>query len=346
MTRIWYTKGLSVTGDAIALMRADPAAAGWTFVASHTDPAAPVGALADIFLVEPKGQTGAAYAGWVLETAIAERVDLVVAQRSASALWDQRSSFAGHGIALEIAAEPGILALLDDKRAFQADIARPEVAAEGVRGHDAWQFATLPEFDAAWETARDTAGTFCVKPARGIFGAGFRRIDAGGDEMARILSTEPGAAFRISLAAYRAALAGAARAVPQLLMPFLPGVERSVDFVARNGVILSAVCRAKVGTAQRLETRGASVDMARVLAARYGLSGMCNLQTREDAGGVPRVLEINARMSGGMALACLAGVNLPLISAQAALGHDTGTHPAPQEGALVQFEQVARRLGG
>ncbi len=343
MVRIWYTKGLSVTGDAIAMVRRD--APVWC-MASHTDPASPLRAIADDFVVEPPTPHGAAYVDWVFETAIAARIDLVVVQRRVAHMSQARARFAQSGIALLLAATPERLDRIDDKRAFQEDLRDPTLVARGVSGHDIWPFATLIEFDAAWNVATAAAsGPLCVKPVRGIFGAGFRRIEDGGDEMARIVSTDPGANFRLSRSAYRAALAGAATPVPQLLMPFLPGVERSVDFVAHDGAVLCAVSRAKIGHAQRLEVAGPSIDMARVLAARYRLNGVCNLQTREDDRGVPRVLEINPRMSGGLPLACLAGVNLPLMAVRAALGQDTGTQATPRGGALVRFEQVARIVG-
>jgi len=122
----------------------------------------------------------------------------------------------------------------------------------------------------------------------------------------------------------------------------LPGLERSVDFVARDGALLCAVVRVKMGKAQRLETSGPSVQMARVLADRYGLNGLCNLQTREDSAGREAVLEINPRMSGGMAMACLAGVNLPLMAVMAGLGRDLSGFPLPTGGRQARHYPVAR----
>jgi hypothetical protein len=344
-TRIWFTKGLSNTGEAIALMHADPAAQGLVFVASHDDADNSVRAFADIFLEEPKAPRRAAYADWVLEHAIRHHIALVVVQRHATALSEARERFDAHGVRLQIAAAPEVRAVLDNKIAFQSDIASPEVLRGGVVGHPHSPFRTLSEFDAAW-VGMTEAGLapdgLCAKPAQAIFGAGFRLIEEASDELARILSGDSDAGFRISLAAYRAALAGAAAPVQQLLMPFLPGIERSVDFVACDGQLLCAVVRVKMGKFQLLETSGPSVEMARVLAARYRLNGLCNLQTREDGAGREAVLEINPRMSGGMALACLSGVNLPLMSVLAGLGRDLSGFGVPVGGQYVQFQQVAR----
>lgn len=344
-TRIWFNTGLSNTGEAIALMHADRAAQKMVFAASHDDNANPVRKVADLFWEEPSALRGAAYADWALACAIRHQIALIVVQRQATALWDARARFEAHGIRLQIAATPQVRRILDDKIAFQSDIAAPEVLQGGVVGHPVFAFATLSEFDDAWAalTASGLAQHgLCAKPAQGIFGAGFRRIEENTDEMARILSSDPEAGFRISLAAYRSALAGAIKPVQQLLMPFLPGLERSVDFVARDGQLLCAVVRVKLGKVQRLETSGPSVQMARVLAARYRLDGMCNLQTREDGAGREAVLEINPRMSGGMAMACLAGVNLPLMSILAGLGADLSGFAAPIGGRRVRFQPMAQ----
>jgi len=325
-------------------MRADPAAQGLWFMASHVDPENPVRDCADVFLQEPATLDPATYADWALECATRHDISLVVVQRHATVLWAARQRFEGRGIRLQIAAAPDMRRILDDKIAFQADIAAPDVERRGVRGHAVHPFSTLAEFDAAW-TAMTAAGLaqhgLCAKPASGIFGAGFRRIEEDTNEMARILSGDPDAEFRMSLAAYRSALSGAREPVRQLLMPFLPGLERSVDFVARDGDLLCAVVRAKTGKVQRLETSGPSVLMARVLADRYHLNGLCNLQTREDSAGREAILEINPRMSGGMAMSCLAGVNLPLMSVMAGLNRDVSGFAQPTGGRFVKFYPVA-----
>lgn len=345
MEKIWYMKGLSVTGDAIALMRADPAAAGLSFMASHTDATNSVRESVDTFVIEPLGLAKEDQAEWVLATARSQGVGLIVVQRFFDTVWDARAKFETEGIGLQFGATPVVRALLDDKIAFQVDIGSDDLRSAGVIGHAVYPFATLAEFDAAWENATPGAPDgLCVKPARSIFGAGFRRIETTGDELARLLSTDPEAAFRIPLATYRAALAGASKPVQQMLMPYLPAIERSVDFVAQGGRVLCAVTRVKLGPMQRIETEGASDTMARVLAERYGLDGVCNLQTREDADGVPRILEINPRMSGGLALSCLADVNLPLMAVLAGLGRAV-PETTPRAGALVRFDQVARIVG-
>lgn len=345
IVKIWFTRGLSNSGDAISIMRADPSAQDFSFMASHVNADNPVRQVADEFVQEPIDLDGPAYAQWVLTTAIRHQVALIVVQRKPDALWAFREEFAAQGVRLQIAATPQVRALLDNKIHFQMDIQSPEVLQAGVVGHAFQEYCTLAEFDAAWARMsmnNNVQHGLCAKPAHGIFGSGFRRIEPDLDDMAQILSHDPEAHFRISRAAYQSALAAAQKPVPHLLMPYLPGLERSVDFVARHGQLLYAVCRVKLGKIQRIETVSASIDMARVLATRYQLHGMCNLQTRENSEGQQTVLEINLRMSGGMAMSCLAGVNLPLESVFVGLGLEQSDLKTPVAGALVSTHSVAR----
>lgn len=346
--RIWFTNGLSNTRDAILMIKEDPKARALTLIGSHVNPDNPVRKVCHIFLAEPTSLIGADYANWIYNTALRERVDLIVVQRQPHSLWPARARFSDAGIRLLFAAAPEVLQLLDDKRAFQRDLDCPDLAAAGVFNHAAIPFSDLADLDAAHEALVRSGLTpygLCVKPVTGMFGAGFRRLEEGGNDFARLMSSDPEDLFRISLEAFRLALGKATKPPRMILMPYLPGPERSVDFVAHEGELIAAVSRLKAGLHQILEIAGPAIDIARVLARRYGLNGQCNLQTRE-MDGQQMVLEINARMSGGMSMACLAGVNLPLLSVLSAAGL---SYPRPTgllDGlvvAMIEKAQVVAR---
>ena len=337
--KIWFTKGLSNTRDAISLIKADPIGKGMTLIASHLDANAPVAEVADAFLVEPKTASDSAYAAWVLEEAIARDVDLVIVQRRPAALHMARDRFSAAGIRLGIPAAPQTLRLLDSKLLFQRDIAKADVPF-----HAAIPFSNLEGFNVARMQLRGTDEArhgLCVKPVSGIFGAGFRRIIEGADDLGYMLSSDPEDAFKVSLDGFRSLLERSPKREPMILMPYLPGLERSVDFVARKGEVLCAVARRKEGRDRILETTGPSIEAARKLARRYALDGMCNLQTRE-CDGREVVLEINARMSGGMVMACAAGVNMPLLSVLAQLDKDVSGFAAPRDGLRLRMESAPK----
>lgn len=317
---IWFTKGLSVTADAISTARFDPALIGATFMASHTDATAIVQLAADIFVVEPNLRD-AAYAEWVLTQAKANRVDLIVVQRHPDAIWAMQDAFKAAGIALVIAASPEVRNLLDDKAAFQRDLTDPALLMAGIMGHIFQVFEDVVSFDHAVNAINAVPAArhgLCIKPARGIFGSGFRRLDTDGCDFNRLLSSDPEDLHRMPLSGFRRMLSATEHCPPMMLMPYLPGAERSVDFAVKDGEIMMAVARRKMGKERVMETTGASIEMARILAKRYKLNGICNLQTRE-CDGREMILEINTRMAGGMSQTFPVGVNLSGVALAAAL---------------------------
>src|SRR5262249_51928125 len=107
---------------------------------------------------------------------------------------------------------------------------------------------------------------------------------------------------------------------------------------AQNGVLLRCVVRVKAAASefgQLLEDNPRVEELTRRLAARLRLDGVFNVQFR-DSEGVPYLLEVNPRMSGGLHYACLSGVAFPYWAARVALGTATPDDiPRPQTGLRV-----------
>lgn len=331
--KIWYTKGLSNTAHAMRLLR-EGYGASINLVASHTIPDAPVSHSADQFLVEPLDLKG--YPEWLLKTAIELEVDLVIAQRRTALLADYRDAFESAGIRLQLPAEPQVLRVIDRK-----DLFGMEMEAIGLPCPDFEIFKSLAEFDQATAMMLEDGlapDGFCVKPARGIFGSGFRALRDEGTDMQRLLTNE---FYEISTARFRDMLSESPMPEDMLLMRFLPGVERSVDFLCRDGKMMTGVSRVKHDGGQLLETEGYALELAGALARHFGLNGICNMQTRENADGEQFILEVNPRMSGGMQMACLAGINLPAWNVALALDLRPDTEiPRGRNGLIVDVEET------
>lgn len=300
---VWYTKGLSVTAQAMRLVR-DGFGSSAFLIASHDNPAAPVQMAADHFLVEPEESDG--YPEWVLENAQEMDVDLVIAQRFPEAMWAYRDAFESAGIRLHLPAGPDALRVLCRKDLFCMDLeglGLPVAAFE--------VFRSGPEFDDAMSIMKGDGlapDGFCVKPVEGIYGSGFRILKEEGSDLDRLLRNS---FFEMSTRSFRRLLPDVPAGEDMMLMRFLPGVERSVDFLSRDGEMLAGAARVKQGSTQHIEMEGEALELARTLAREYGLNGICNMQTREDADGQQFILEVNPRMSGGLPMTSLCGLNLP-----------------------------------
>lgn len=154
----------------------------------------------------------------------------------------------------------------------------------------------------------DHPGDLCVKPASGIYGAGFRILREGISDRTPLsaLST-----LKVPEPAFRATLAALPGAEQMMLMPLLTGPERSVDFTRYEGRLLGTVTRIKTLTSQKMCHDRRGEELADFVARTFGLSGLLNIQTMEDAAGTARLLEVNSRTSGGVVMTGLTNLNLP-----------------------------------
>jgi hypothetical protein len=336
---VWYNRGLSNTYDALTIIKAADKAGQFTLRASHTDPNAAALTAADAVSVEPSGLENGAYVDWCLEQCRAHSVGIFVPQRRREVIVAQRDAFAAEGVLLSVMAGPEVMGIVDRKHELYSDLAGTEVPIPRYT-----VFHSVAEFDAAVVALEAECGSLCVKPCVGVYGAGFRRLEREGCDFRRLLS---GDNTGISFTAFRAALAGSAQDRAMMLMEYLPEVERSVDVLAHHGTLVRAVARAKSTGHQVLETEGPSLEIASFLTDKYGLDGIFNLQTKEKDG-VPYLLEINSRMSGGLLYACLSGVAFPywnlMLTAGFASPQDVpaavaGCKVAPVQGCIITSRQ-------
>lgn len=343
MPNIWFNQGYSSVRDAL-IMIGEEKGGDVRLLASHRDADSPVLKAADIGFVEPRidrtTEAGAAdYIDYCLDMCRRHRIDLFVAQNARSALAAHADAFATIGTRLSVPAPPDTLALLHDKAAFYdaalaAGIPMPLTReARDVAGFD----AALAELDALGLQA-------CVKPPEGVFGLGFWRLDPAQSMFDTLMNPD---SHVIAPAAMRAAIAAAPGDIRLLVLEHLPGVEWSVDCVCDAGRLVVGVGRRKVGRAQRLETDGPIFDIARRAVAAFGLSGLINVQCKagDEEDGDVRLLEINARMSGGCLYTRYSGVNLPWwhVALELDLAREDQI-PAPVGGAMVAPLTAALQL--
>jgi hypothetical protein len=259
---------------------------------SAIDGQSPARDIAPTFWTEPARGAGN-YTDWLLQTAVRHGVDVMVPQRGKRDVAQELDRFSDQGIAVHLTADAEMLDLLDDKAAFTASLGNdPYLCTTFVA-------ATASAFEQAVGTLARDGGVACVKPIRGVYGAGYWTLDADGP-LAHLADPD---ARRISPEAYAASLRRAeAQGEPfaLLVMEYLPGLEASVDIVADRGEVLLSAVRTKLdANRQRIETHHALIPHASSLVRQHCLHGAVNVQYKQDRGGAWRILEINARAAGG-----------------------------------------------
>lgn len=157
----------------------------------------------------------------------------------------------------------------------------------------------------------------CIKPVTGIYGMGYWLFD---ENISHIDLLNHPDQRRIHPQLYLNAIKASDTFTPQVLMPWLPGPEYSVDIVLAGGKALAAIGRRKEGALQYLENQGAAIELACACAEALHADGLVNVQTRNNSEGEPLLLEINLRPSGGIGYTRHSGVNLPGLFAAQRLG--------------------------
>lgn len=129
-----------------------------------------------------------------------------------------------------------------------------------------------------------------------------------------------------------------------LVQEMLPGDEYSVDVLAdASGRVVAAVPRTRTRVDSGVSIAGTTVrddgleSTAAAVAGAIGLVGVANVQLRRDTAGVPALLEVNPRFPGAMPLTIAAGVDMPSLALDLALGRPLPEHLTFRVVANVRF---------
>ncbi len=336
---VWFNKGHSVRNALVAIRMAD--AGRVRLIASHPFADAAALTAADVALVEPwieADDVAGGYRDWCLDICRTHAVDLFVAGEQREMLAPFAQDFAGIGTRLALAGSPATLDVIDDKYVFTRAAAAFDLPVART-----YQVTEATGFADAVAALQAEGHGVCVKPARGVFGAGFWRLDDSRTLFDRLMT---GGGHTLPVSVFTAALAEPIP-VPLLVMEYLPGDETSVDVLADHGRVLLAVARTKRRVAQHLSVDGPAIDLATRTVAAFGLHGLVNVQMIADRDDRQTLLEVNPRMSGGCHYALFAGANLPWWHVALELGlADPADLPVPIGGAVVAAIPDAVRVDG
>lgn len=118
-----------------------------------------------------------------------------------------------------------------------------------------------------------------------------------------------------------------------MLMEYLNGIEYSIDCLAYQGELLAAIPRKKLGWTRILENNKELIEIARKITKTYNFSYVFNVQVIFK-NGIPKLLEVNPRMSGGLKSSCLSGINFPSLALELLMNGKT-TVPEAEYGLII-----------
>jgi hypothetical protein len=245
-----------------------------------------------------------------------------------------RDAFEAAGTQVVLAASADLIAILEDK-----SLTFGHIHGRDLLDLPAHRYATnLEGFRTAHDALVAAGHQVCFKPVRAYGASGFRIIQEDPDPL-RLFTQPPG--VRIPLNTVLEALEQAGSFPELMVMEYLPGAEYSLDCLALRGELQLVIPRRKLdGRLRLLEDRPDLVQLARRVTGALGLSAVFNIQIRHGQDGIPKLLEINARMSAGLYISNFSGVNFPYLAVRQSLGLPY-TVPAPRLGRLVaEMEQA------
>ncbi len=297
-------EGLSSQRDMILAIKsfAEIRGADVTIFASHRNERNEILSLADRAFLEPKDE--AERLSFILTTVKTQGIHAIHAGRHGRWCETHRHEIELLGVKLTTGTvNVDSLLIADDKVSFAH-----EMEKLGLAVVPSIRVSSVDELRQQIATAPFSGAPLCVKPVTGIYGMGFWRFDDSASPMA--VFTHPERRV-VAPDHYLRALSDAGNFAPLVLMPYLPGPEYSVDMLVEKGKVLAAVARRKAGALQYLENSGEAYQLAIACAESMQADGLVNVQTRHNDDGVPQLLEINMRPSGGIGYTRFSGVNLP-----------------------------------
>lgn len=290
-----------------------------------------------------QAMTDGEYMEWCLDFAVRNGVRLFVPSRGDIEAARMKSRFLEAGVKVMVPGSEAVMRAIQSKSALY-DLLADSECAHGYIPIPEWRVVnTLAEMKTAYDQLRARHPSICFKPDTGIYGYGFRRIVESGTALERLLKGGPyTATSEIGWEEIETIFGNAGRFDDLLMMPYLPGRERSVDCIAHEGQLVACINRFKAThESQVMEKNERIEEFIALICAQLNLSGVFNVQFR-DGENEPFLLEINSRMSGGLHKACRAThFALPYWAVRVALGLTRPEDvPSPRTGSTIVKSKV------
>jgi len=211
----------------------------------------------------------------------------------------------------------------------------------------------LKEFERAVHKLGYPDSPVCFKPGISKGSRGFRILRDDMNELDLLLNYKPEQTGVYSTLDRIIPVLENADPFPELVvMEYLPGEEYSVDLLVRNGEPLITVPRLReaiklgISFIGRVEDNSEVEDMANRIVNSLNLDYNINLQLRYSEDRIPKIIEINPRVSGTIVLCTASGVNLPYLGIKLALGEEIPKSKPEYGTKMIRYwEEIYKKNG-
>lgn len=309
MTRIWMNHWFSTAYNIVNLIKQDDPT--FFVIGSNENFGSPIRTVCNEWYQEPALKDDA-YVDYCLEFCKEHHVNVFLPRRGMLDISKQIARFEAIGTKVMVDDYSLISTLNHKNEAYEL------FKKEGIGiVPDYRMVTTVEQFKQGYSELIEQYKQVCFKFAKDEGGKSFRLIDNNRTGYAALFKKQ---ITRITYDAAVAALSEKEFFSQIMLMPYLPNEEVSVDCLKTNSGIIM-VPRIKGTT--RVEKIRYDADIlytCQRFFERIPLEMPCNIQFKY-LDGIPYMLEVNTRMSGGVQLACVgSGVNIPNIAVNKLLG--------------------------
>jgi biotin carboxylase len=295
-----------------------------TVIGSHPDDGAPALQACDIALPEPETE---GFLDWALKVVTDHHVDVFIPRHHLPLIAENKHLFDELGCNIVLpSSNPQVLDQLEDKALAYELAQRLNIPVPIWRAFSKQNENPHKVMQETYREVRQQVSRVCVKPLLSAGGRGFMPVQ---EEAITVSAADFAAQWKPGVPLDT--LIENADSLPDLMvMELLPGPEHSIDCLADNGKLISSVVRTKIGQTRTIIEDSALTAYCARLVEELELSGLFNVQFLEDAKGAPKLLEVNARISGGVDQCGVAGAHMVLAAIELALFGQCSRNPRAQ----------------
>ncbi|MDC0762760.1 ATP-grasp domain-containing protein [Brevibacillus sp. AG] len=335
--RIWFNRTFSTAYHFIDMIRTNPDGLDFEFYVTHPKRYSVMLQNADVAEIEPSLPIPE-YIEYCVQFCQKHQIDIFFPNYRLVEIAKHLDRFEQVGTSVLVCKDADLLETVSDKgKLFQALRDTP-----GLHIPDYFIVNTSEQFKIAYEKLREKGHKVCFKPASGEGGAGFHIIEEHMNPLDKLL----GSSNQTIAIDEVLSIIGDQTVDDIMVMEYLDDWEYSIDCLATEEELIAIVPRKKVeGRIRLLEENQALIDLAKAVHEQLRLPYLFNVQVKYK-NGVPKLLEINPRASGGLHSSCLSGVNFPYLAVKLLLSGKVEV-AAPKFGVYathIEKEIVLRQL--
>ena len=332
MVRVWFNHWFSTSYGLIELMK--DCGQEISVIATNKEINSVIQNVCDEWYPEPRSD-GEAYIQDCLDFCRDHQIDVFVPRRKMVEISKNRERFQEIGVSLMVD-DYSRIAVLNDK----AQTYRLLSDIPGIHIPDYEVVNTVQDFEQAYSRLKAKYDRLCVKFVNDEGAMSFRKI---ADDISPCKRLRIYQGAEVSYADYVNALKCAGNMDDLMIMPYLAGTEISVDCLKTPKGIIAIPRYKSLSRHEEIRFDRELLNTTKAIVERVGLEQPCNVQYRV-RNGVPYLLEINTRMSGGLQMSCLGtGVNIPGIALCQLLGK-TSDWTLEERSCIVSYIETPKMI--